>query len=264
MRKLTSVLISAAVLGAAHQVEGSDSNEKGSAASVDCLADFNAARERAGLEAFTEEKEEGKKLPTGEEDYIAAICSAIQEASGLYFPYHFPVSYWKGAHVNFGDLPPEYNADSAVYKDSRNLSLVALYNPQDGATVDCAYITCPVSTTTTTTVASSTGSTDAEEEEETTPNKESTFSLIGERDAGGSSSSGDQPKTGPSVRRLSTPSQTVTGLVCLTNPAALENGKKPFSLLRWLLPSLVHISQKLAFHLLSALPLSGSVAPELY
>ncbi|CDJ28744.1 SAG family member [Eimeria mitis] len=56
--------------------------------SVDCLADFNAARERAGLEAFTEEKEANKKLPTGESSYIDEICSAIKEASGLHLPYH--------------------------------------------------------------------------------------------------------------------------------------------------------------------------------
>ncbi|CDJ27816.1 SAG family member [Eimeria mitis] len=139
------------------------------------------------------------------------------------------VSYWKKAYVNLGDLPPEYEGNTGVYEDSRNRSLVALYNPNKGATVDCAYITCPVSPTSTTTVATSAGPTDEDEEEDDGAPQSGTVHSSDEREAAGSAGSGDQPKTGPTVRRLSTPSETVTGLVCLTNPAALENGKKPFS-----------------------------------
>ncbi|CDJ31456.1 LOW QUALITY PROTEIN: SAG family member [Eimeria mitis] len=203
MRKLSSVLLAAAVLGAAHKVESGDPNEKGSAAPADCLADFNAARERAGLEAFIAETDATKKLPTGEEKKPEPLAR--------------------------GPVQPQQGRHSDVYAESRNRSLVALYNPNKGATVDCAYITCPVSTTTTTTVATSAGSTDKEEEDDADGSKETVNGLGGERETGGPASSGEQPKTGPTVRRLSTPSETVTGLVCLTNPAALENEKKPFS-----------------------------------
>ncbi|CDJ31931.1 SAG family member [Eimeria mitis] len=52
------------------------------------------------------------------------------------------VSYWKKAYVNFGELPSKYEKEeTGVYAQSRNRSLVALYNPKEGATVDCAYIT---------------------------------------------------------------------------------------------------------------------------
>ncbi|CDJ31458.1 SAG family member [Eimeria mitis] len=280
MRKLSSVLLAAAVLGAAHEVESADSDEKGSAAPADCLVDFNAARERAGLEAFIAETDAEKQLPTGKDEYLAAICSAIQKASGgatseitvadvkregtyAYAPETGPadgcsaaVSYWKKAYVNFGELPPEYKEDTDVYKDSRNISLVALYNPQDGATVDCAYITCPVSTTTTTTTSPTpsvtSGTTDAPTTQDASggvlPSSADPEALSpagsevqGRASAGAPTSSPvsrdeeseDLQKTGPSVRRLSTPSETVsetvTGLVCLTNPAALLQGKKPFS-----------------------------------
>ncbi|CDJ31930.1 SAG family member [Eimeria mitis] len=209
-------------------------------APADCLADFNAARERAGLEAFIAETDATKKLPTGEEEHIAAICSVIGEASGPHFSQTVPlclaaymrlcsahngkasditgagvkregtyayapetgpadgcsaaVSYWKKAYVNFGELPPEYNGDTDVYAESRNRSLVALYNPNKGATVDCAYITCPVSTTTTTTVATSAGSTDKVEEDGEDEKEEIVKGVSGERETGGPASSGEQPK----------------------------------------------------------------------
>ncbi|CDJ31459.1 SAG family member [Eimeria mitis] len=338
MRKLSSVLVVAAVLGAAHGVENGNSGQKGSAKSVDCLADFNAARDRAGLEAFIAETDAKKKLPTENEGYIAAICSAIQEASGLHLPYHCQsvdcladfnaareragleafiaetdndkklstgdetyigkicsaiqeasdlhlrhhcrpadgcsaaVSYWKKAHVNFGELPAEYEEPKDVYADSQNVSLVALYNPKEGATLDCAYITCPISTKTTTAAPTTTSvSTTAATSSPSTSSSDGSGGTGGtggnggggggggggssffsaERSAGASASrdvqgrasaaapifypvsregdSGDPQRTGPSVRRLSTTSETVTGLVCLTNPAALVKGQKPFT-----------------------------------
>ncbi|CDJ29530.1 SAG family member [Eimeria mitis] len=287
MRKLSSVLVVATVLGAAHGVESGSSGQKGSAESVDCLADFNAARERAGLDAIIAETDATKKLPTESKAYIAAICSAIQEASGLHLPYHCrpadgcsaAVSYWKKAHVNFGELPPEYEEKKDVYVDSQNVSLVALYNPKEGATLDCAYITCPISTATTTSAPTTTSATTSSSSSSSDTGGASGGTggnggsggggdsgsngggggggssggsfFSAERSAGASASrdvqgrasaaapifypvsregdSGDPQRTGPSVRRLSTTSETVTGLVCLTNPAALVDGQKPFT-----------------------------------
>ncbi|CDJ29425.1 SAG family member [Eimeria mitis] len=423
MRKLSSVLVVATVLGAAHGVESGSSDQKGSAKSVDCLADFNAARERAGLEAFIAETDNEKILSTGDETYIGKICSAIQEASDLHLRHHCrkrsrcdcllicgkvvnvteantkregtyayapetgpvdgcsaAVSYWKKAYVNFGELPPEYNKDTDVYKDSRNLSLVALYNPNEGATLDCAYITCPISTATTTAAPTTTSSAavsywkkahvnfgelppEYEDKNDVYADSQNmslvalynpkegatldcayitcpistatttsaptttsaTTSSSSSNDAGGSGGgtggsagsgggggtggnggsgaggdsgssgssgdnggsffsaerragvsasrgfegrasaaapifypvsregdSGDPQRTGPSVRRLSTTSETVTGLVCLTNPAALVDGQKPFTQQLWFHLRVVVFLLSAHFHSLSA------------
>ncbi|CDJ29529.1 SAG family member [Eimeria mitis] len=236
MRKLSSVLLAAAVLGAAHEVESGDSTEKGSAASADCLADFNAARERAGLEAFIAETDASKKLPTDKKEYIAAICSAIEKASCR-------ICLAISGAASDVTVPDAEREGTYAY---------AKPTPQDGATVDCAYITCPISTTTTTTTPTTTSDTTASTELPTSPNDGGGAGLFNAepKDAGsasldvqgqasaaapisspvsGDEESEDPQRAGPSVRRLSTPSETVTALVCLTNPAALVEGKKPFS-----------------------------------
>ncbi|CDJ34202.1 SAG family member [Eimeria mitis] len=207
MKNFNSVLLAVALLGAARGVNGQDPAQKGSAESADCLADFNTARERADLEAFTAETNEEQKMPIKNESYIKALQPiALQRVSGF-----VELSCPSPAYVNFGELPSKYEKEeTGVYAESRNRSLVALYNPKEGATVDCAYITCPASTATSTTTTSTT----AQSSQETTPNP---------------SDSGQNQENGSNRRRLSASSETVTGLVCLTNPAALEAGHMPFS-----------------------------------
>ena len=158
------------------------------------------------------------------------------------------VRYWKGAHENFVGLPPVYKNDNeGVYNDIRNRSFVALFNPRDDATIDCAFITCPVPVTTTSTASTKTETTTTSE---TTvhPEEQPTASASG--DAGTAAHTAmegqgrEQPTApfafpvsydtpshvqgGPSVRRLSEPEATMTSLVCITNPAALVAEQRPF------------------------------------
>lgn len=56
------------------------------------------------------------------------------------------VDYWKKAFSNFGGLPPAYNDKTDLYKDPRNVSLIALYNPGETPLLDCAYFACPAPT----------------------------------------------------------------------------------------------------------------------
>ncbi|CDJ31932.1 SAG family member [Eimeria mitis] len=256
MRNFSSILLAVAVLRTARGEDSKDPNLN--AESANCLADFNAAREKAGLEPFAAEttyqfcgttvsKEAAEYARTGTYAYAPQIgpadgCSAA-------------VSYWKKAYVNFGEFPPEYaDNDTGVYADSRNRSLVALYNPKDGATVDCAYITCPASTATSTTTPSTTiPTTTKPSSEETTPEQNEpatpqppqaaaylhSVSLEGRYSESPAKAftppvsddeeTKDQNEGGQPVRRLSAASETVTSLVCLTNPAALVNQEKPFS-----------------------------------
>ncbi|CDJ50848.1 SAG family member [Eimeria brunetti] len=269
MKKFSSFLLTAAVLGAVGGVEGAGTGtQQGEAVTASCLTEFNTARERADLHPFTAETNENKKLPIEESAYVEKGASVSKTAgqwarAGTYA--YAPqtgstancgaaVTYWKAAYVNFGDLPPVYHqSDEGVYADSRNRSLVALFNPKAGATVDCAFFTCPIPTTTTTTVSTSAateGATDPTEGAEPTLGGESYFSNREQKIAESASveshssepaaapsalpiSLGEQTQSqqqgGPSVRRLATSDGTVAGLVCLTNPAALVDGQRPFS-----------------------------------
>ncbi|CDJ28743.1 SAG family member [Eimeria mitis] len=286
MKSFKSFLLAVAVLGAAKGGESAEPSQE--AESVNCRDDFNAARESAGLEPFAEETTDANKLPIHDDTYIEAICKAIREArdftspgialhcfsvalgtsvgkttpahkrSGTYAyaPQAGPangcsaaVSYWKQAHVNFDGVPPEYKEEEkGVYEESQNRSLVALYNPQSGATVDCAFITCHLPATSTTTASPTTeqstteGATEPTTEAPTdaptqapTPSEGSTYLRPPSAESQGSAPAANVEKTqsqkesGPTVRRLSTESETVTSLVCLMNPAALVQAQKPFS-----------------------------------
>ncbi|CDJ50845.1 SAG family member [Eimeria brunetti] len=271
MKRFSSILLAATVLGAARAQQDNDAGtQKGSAGAADCLAEFNKVRTQAALDPFTAEATPGNKIPISDSNYIEEICNAMRTAScpdlpscclildlcpsrgGSTADCAAAVSFWKGAHVNFQELPTEYKSDTeGLYAESRNRSLVALFNPNKSATVDCAYVTCPLPTTSTTT-ASTTVSTTTEEQT-TAPGNSGRLispSSEGQPDAAsanlenqGSESAvrpptlpvtdenetRDEQQAGSSTRRLSASGATVSGLVCLTNPAALEVDKKPFS-----------------------------------
>ncbi|CDJ50847.1 SAG family member [Eimeria brunetti] len=258
MRRFGSVFLAATALAAARGASslGQDQGENGSAVAASCLAEFNTAREKAGLEAFTAETVEDKKIPIETGDYVKAGEAVTKTLEGTarsgtyaYAPQtgstadcSAAVSFWKEAHVNFQELPTEYKSDNeGLYAESRNRSLVALFNPNKNATVDCAYFTCPLPTTTTTTASTTTATTTETTSESTTVDKpKAVASEVSERQ-------GSEPATapfaipfyygdviqvgqqdGPSVRRLETTENSVMGLVCLTNPAALVANEKPF------------------------------------
>lgn len=53
------------------------------------------------------------------------------------------VEYWKTAATNYNGLPPAYTKDKAPHDVDKSVPFVALFNPQDKSTVDCAFVTCP-------------------------------------------------------------------------------------------------------------------------
>ncbi|KAL8449685.1 hypothetical protein Emed_002940 [Eimeria media] len=185
---------------------------------------------------------------------------AVHSQSGTDADCSAAVEYWKGAIVNFDSLPPEYQQNAAPYTNPQNVSFVALFNPQANAAVDCAYVTCqktttppssntngagdsgqngtpgqggeqtviPPSTTGPTTATTSpstpddTHSQDSNElpkEPQEQQNANATESLRRRRLAA----------TGAETGTGGTDTQKTNLLVCVTKPAALTIGQKPFS-----------------------------------
>ncbi|KAL8449692.1 hypothetical protein Emed_002947 [Eimeria media] len=71
---------------------------------------------------------------------------AVHSQTGTTASCSAAVEYWKGAIENFESLPPEHDNKTDLYNDRRNVSFVALFNPQADAKVDCVYVTCPKKT----------------------------------------------------------------------------------------------------------------------
>ena len=53
------------------------------------------------------------------------------------------VDSWKKAFSNFNGLPPAGKDGGDLYKNPANVSLIALFNPDEKPFLDCAYFTCP-------------------------------------------------------------------------------------------------------------------------
>lgn len=124
------------------------------------------------------------------------------------------VDYWKSAVTSFGGRPPNYIKGKTPYEVAANVSFVALFNPQDKPTMDCAAVTCPTEPQ----------SDDANGEPGDDAGVEEGRAYAGAGAVGNAS--------GPSTsnrRRLSEASKATYGLVCLTNPKALEDTKAPFT-----------------------------------
>ncbi|CDJ50846.1 SAG family member [Eimeria brunetti] len=185
MKRLGSVLLAAAVLGAA-RAENNDSGvtQKGKADTADCLAEFNKVRAQAALDPFTAEAITDNQIPISDSNYIGkgeavgkTATPYARTGTYAYAPQtgsttdcSAAVSFWKGAHANFQALPSEYKSDTeGLYADSKNRSLVALFNPNESATIHCAYFTCPIPTTTTTTPSPTTDTPTQPEGSESTP-----------------------------------------------------------------------------------------------
>lgn len=176
------------------------------------------------------------------------------------------VKYWTGAWVNFGDLPAMYTSDKGgIYARSRNRSFVALFNPNEGATMDCAFFVCPPPTSTTTATPVTDGdhgsyfrklSSAGQVPQAKGEKAEKSESITGAETPKTAADQAGQPSKEPARediehqreseetdeelnavqpagvlgRRLSTESgDTLKALVCLTHPAALVVGKRPFS-----------------------------------
>ncbi|KAL8439078.1 hypothetical protein Efla_006677 [Eimeria flavescens] len=150
-----------------------------SASRVSCLDAMNPYRQAAGFSAFESHEilpvsntiltKPGKDAESNLSSFLTSVCTSMQTASprnpkvaktvkvqskeDATYAVHVQtgqtancsaaVDHWKEALVNFGRLPPAYNADSEPYNDLQNVSFVALFNPKANAKVDCAYVTCP-------------------------------------------------------------------------------------------------------------------------
>ncbi|CDJ50842.1 SAG family member [Eimeria brunetti] len=275
MKGLGSVLLAAAVLGAARADNtNSGVTQNGSADTTVCLAEFNKARAQAALNPFIAEATAKKKMPINDPEYVKkgeAVSKSVADYARTGTYAYAPqtgstadcaaaVSFWKEAHKNFQELPGEYKDDEeGLYADSKNRSLVALFNTNESATIDCAYFTCPLPTTSTSTSTAPTNTqpttqpttadpsptgpsrvTSPLSERQPAASSASVESQGNELETAPSTSSASQEdktreeqQAAPSVRRLSASEGTVSGLVCLTNPAALQVGKKPFSETVW-------------------------------
>ncbi|KAL8429926.1 hypothetical protein Efla_004740 [Eimeria flavescens] len=146
---------------------------------VSCLDAMNPYRQATGFSAFESHEifpvtntiwtKPGKDAESNLSSFLTAVCTSMQTASptnlkvaktvkasfkedatyavhvqtGQMANCSAAVDHWKEALVNFGRLPPAYNADSEPYNDLQNVSFVALFNPKARAKIDCAYVTCP-------------------------------------------------------------------------------------------------------------------------
>ncbi|KAL8452788.1 hypothetical protein Emag_002161 [Eimeria magna] len=183
---------------------------------------------------------------------------AVHSQSGAEADCSAAVEFWKGAIANFDSLPPEYQEQAASYADMKHVSFVALFNPKPNAAVDCAYVTCQKTTAKPNPDASGQG---GERPGETpspgvvqspsstsTPAPSTTSATSPPTDDGLSGteeellqevrgSQADERTGSVQVRRLAVrggeAGDTITGqshlLVCVTTPAALEEGKRPFT-----------------------------------
>ncbi|KAL8449684.1 hypothetical protein Emed_002939 [Eimeria media] len=182
---------------------------------------------------------------------------AVHSQSGANADCSAAVEYWKGAIVNFDSLPPEYQENTTPYTNPQNVSFVALFNPQANAAVDCAYVTCQKTTTPpsskpnggTDSGSTSTGgegtatspTTAAPSTTTTTTTSPTTVDTAG-RDEDNvenhvQSQQDSELTESVNTRRLAavnagtggTATQKTNLLVCVTKPAALKTGQKPFS-----------------------------------
>ncbi|KAL8452791.1 hypothetical protein Emag_002164 [Eimeria magna] len=203
-------------------------------------SDINPLREAAGLTAFQKQRilpltEDSREVSGGDEvskesEFFKSVCQrtqltprdnnapaetdatyALHTQTGNTASCSAAVNYWKGAIASFESLPPKYDSEAEVYSDRRNVSFVALFNPQPNAKIDCAYITCA---------------------------KKNESSLETED---GDADEPDEPIIAPGTRARSvrtTPLRKATRgklvkdthvLICVTQPVALREDTNPFT-----------------------------------
>ncbi|KAL8452787.1 hypothetical protein Emag_002160 [Eimeria magna] len=155
--------------------------------------------------------------------------------------------YWEGAIANFNSLPPEYQKNASPYTNSRNVSFVALFNPKANAAVDCAYVTCQKTANQTGSGASGGGVGGAPghlepELEQGKPSTstgppttatDSSLPTVGGGDGNGGHENAESRESRRLAARIEGTGETVTEethlLVCVTTPAALNEGERPFT-----------------------------------
>ncbi|CDJ34478.1 SAG family member [Eimeria mitis] len=193
---------------------------------VDCSESMNAARKLVGFADLTLGEEGNEKLPIDPAAkartetvaaYVKSVCTALKsnEASppgdltgtyayavqeGTSANCEAAVDYWKAALSNFDGLPPQYTAETKLYKTPQNVSFISLFNPNENPKVDCAYFTCP-----------------AQQDEPNEPDGASVREKDSELEGEGES----------------TTDKEVKALLCVTTPNALTTNKAPYTQDQW-------------------------------
>ncbi|CDJ51397.1 SAG family member [Eimeria brunetti] len=226
--------------GGARAMEGATAANNG--VRVDCSKAMNAARDLVGISGLTVEqripiKSDSSTSLDVDETYVESVCGALKaEQDGLpaarlakvdgTYAYavqdganadcEAAVEHWKAAISNFSGLPPTYSEGEDPYKDSQNISFIALFNPKESPKVDCAYFTCPAEE------APQVPDAPEEEEEE------------GEIDGGAGPP--PNPELGGGARQGRNAASTekeVKALLCVTTPNALTTGSPPYTQSQW-------------------------------
>ncbi|CDJ45658.1 SAG family member [Eimeria brunetti] len=127
-----------------------------------CIDEINAARQRAGLSAFTKMSLAGPdgELPADTSQLWKIPCEPLVPAEeqpptnnelfykSAYASFSMPsetlncteaVDYWNAAFPNFEaySLPPPNDLSTPLYSNRDNISFVALYSPSNTASADC-------------------------------------------------------------------------------------------------------------------------------
>ncbi|KAL8449691.1 hypothetical protein Emed_002946 [Eimeria media] len=209
---------------------------------VSCLDEINPYREAAGLTGFKSKKilplpEDEAGSPQEKEvseasEFLKSVCQpaktreskapaeteatyAVHTQTGTTASCSAAVDYWKGAIANFELLPPKHDHETDVYHDRRNVSFVALFNPQPNPEIDCAYVTCPKQTE---------GSTDDSDQDLSAggalPGSPPSAGVLGSRSAKAKllrEAGGDDVAENTHI------------LLCVTQPVALTEKVRPFN-----------------------------------
>lgn len=224
------------------------------AAEANCLDQFNAARDKVGLEACTApttkqllEFATGSKRTEDKNSFLEAVCNGgltekttnaeTHKLTGT-FAYFVQSgekencdaaveSHKEGFEALGSSLPPAFHKDTTPYNNHKAVSFVSIYNPKPKATLECIYVTCPATVTTTTTV-SPTKEPSSSSTSTTTQSASTAASTEGSSTAEGEEKEEESSDEGSETRREA-PAGSRNALVCISSPPALVENEPPYS-----------------------------------
>lgn len=144
------------------------SNSKNLGLRMNCFKQINRARRDVGFPDLKDgQKDRDRGLPLDDDDFVGTQCMLVAAMLGKalvheptrpvyrrYTTYAFTtqkgpdcqgaVDYWKAGFYNFKTIPPVYKKSVSVYRSFQNTSFISLFNPQEDATMDCAFLVCPL------------------------------------------------------------------------------------------------------------------------
>ncbi|KAL8452785.1 hypothetical protein Emag_002158 [Eimeria magna] len=248
--------VSLTCLEGAHGAESSFSKFSGTFTGSNILPLIDKESEPSGQEVKAAQESQflnyacNSLQPENSAPFTKEATFAVHSQTGSDADCSTAAEYWKGAIANFNSLPPEYQKNASSYTSSRNVSFVALFNPKANAAVDCAYVTCQKTANQTGSDASGGGAGGTpgplepgvgqdESLDSAAPPAPGTPPAVGETDGNGGHGDSvtvqmpDSPEGRRLAARLEGTGETVTKeahlLVCVTTPAALNEGERPFT-----------------------------------